>query len=54
LNFDRYSHDDQRRIVCRMLAVLNAAPDGVDLESNAPLPVESLSLEEGLRQLQAV
>jgi hypothetical protein len=52
LNFERYSQDDQQRIVCRMLAVLNAASQGIDLDSNTPLPVESLTLEEGLRQLQ--
>jgi len=53
LNFDRYSEADQQRIVCRMLAVLNAARNGIDLNA-APLPVEPLSLEDALKQLELV
>jgi hypothetical protein len=46
LNFERYSPDDQARILCRMIAVIQAAQSGVDLEANPPLPVETLSLDE--------
>jgi hypothetical protein len=51
MNFDRYRPDDQARIVSRMLAVLKAAHAGIDLEANAPLPVEQVSLEDGLKRL---
>lgn len=53
MNVDRYRPDDQARIAARMLAVLRAAREGVDLEANAPLPVEPVSLEAGLEQLAA-
>lgn len=52
LNFDRYSPDDQARIVNRMIAVVKAAQAGVDLETHAPLPVESLPLDDALAQLK--
>jgi hypothetical protein len=51
MNFDRYHPDDQAKIVSRMIAVIKAAREGVDLEDAAPLPVEALSLEDGLKQL---
>lgn len=54
LSFDRYSEDDQARIVNRMLAVLKASKEKVDLEANAPLPVEEVSLENGLAQFQVL
>jgi len=54
VNFDLYSPDDQARIVSRMLAVLSAIRDGIDIEKAAPLPVQSISLEEGLAQLQVL
>ncbi|MEZ4869054.1 MAG: hypothetical protein R3C14_47470 [Caldilineaceae bacterium] len=47
LHFDRYSPADQARIANRMAAVLQAARDGVDLESG-PLPAGALSLAEAL------
>lgn len=50
VNFSRYGESDQSRIVARMLAVLNASRDGKDL-SNPPLPVEAVSLEDGLQAL---
>jgi Protein of unknown function (DUF4058) len=53
LHFDRYSETDQIRIINRMLAVLNAARDGRDLAVDSPLPVEPVSLEEGLSILAA-
>ncbi len=39
LNFDRYSRDDQARILSRMLTIVTAAAKGLDLEANAPLPL---------------
>jgi len=51
VSFERYSPDDQARIVSRMLAVIDAASAGADLESN-PLAVEPISLEAGLAQLE--
>jgi hypothetical protein len=45
-NFDRYDQTDQARILNRMLAVIKAAEQGVDLENAAPLPVDDLSLDE--------
>lgn len=51
-DFDQYSESDQTRIVNRMLTVLKAAKRGVDLETKAPLPIESpVSLQDGLAQL---
>ncbi len=54
LNFDRYSEADQQRILYRMLAVLKAAQAGIDLEKNAPLAVEALSLDEAREQFEAI
>jgi len=51
-HFDRYSLSDQERIVARMLAIIKAEQAGVDLETNAPLPTETVSLEDGLQQIQ--
>lgn len=52
LNFDRYSHDDQIRIVARMIAILKATQDGLNLDSAAPFPTEAITLSEGLSRLQ--
>ncbi|MEZ4659234.1 MAG: DUF4058 family protein [Caldilineaceae bacterium] len=49
-NFDRYSPADQARIVVRMLAVLDANAQGVDLESG-PFPVQPMPLETALERL---
>lgn len=54
LNFERYSPDDQARILRRMIAVIQAAQAGVDLEANAPLPVESLPLDEAKARYQSL
>lgn len=54
LNFDRYSPDDQARILNRMIAVIEAAQQGIDLESAAPLPVGTLPLDEALTHVQAL
>jgi hypothetical protein len=53
-HFERYSESDQARIVCRMLAVLMAVRDGLDLETAAPLPVEPLPLETALQQFEGL
>jgi Protein of unknown function (DUF4058) len=55
LNFDRYSPDDQARILNRMIVVLEAAQQGVDLDKVAePLPVGDLSLEAALARVQGL
>jgi len=51
LNFDRYSPDDQARIAARMLAVIEAAKRGANLETDGPFPVTLLPLDEALAQL---
>lgn len=51
MNFDRYSKADQRRIAARMLSVLEAACNGVDLESG-PFPVKDIELEAALAQIE--
>jgi hypothetical protein len=53
LRFERYSHADQTRIARRMLAVLEAKRDGVDLETG-PFPVKEVTLEEALQQIEAL
>jgi hypothetical protein len=50
-HFDRYSPADQARIANRMVAVLQAARAGVDLETG-PFPVGSLSLADALAKLE--
>jgi hypothetical protein len=52
LNFDQYSRQDQIRIVRRMLAVIEAAKNGEDLEMGM-FPIEDISLEEALRRIEA-
>ncbi len=49
-HFDRYSAADQRRIALRMLATVEAAAAGRDLETG-PFPVRDLTLEEALARL---
>jgi hypothetical protein len=49
-NFDRFNAADQTRIVRRMVAILEAAAAGTDLES-APLPIPDLSLDDALQRL---
>ncbi len=51
-HFDRYSPADQQRIANRMLAVLEAAKQGLDLETG-PFPTQSISLEEALMRIEA-
>jgi Protein of unknown function (DUF4058) len=53
-DFDQYSEADQARIANRMLTVLKAAKGGLDLEKNAPLPIENpISLQDALAQIDA-
>jgi hypothetical protein len=53
-NFHRYSEEDQARIVARMLAVIEAAKRGEDLEKSIPSPLTPRPLQEGLTLLQAL
>jgi Protein of unknown function (DUF4058) len=52
-HFDRYNQDDQARIANRMLAVLEAAQKGIDLETG-PFPVKELPLETVLAHIEAI
>ncbi|MBC8098914.1 MAG: DUF4058 family protein [Armatimonadetes bacterium] len=52
-HFERYAPADQARIARRMLATVQAAQSGVDLETASITPDESLSLEDALAQLAA-
>jgi hypothetical protein len=52
LNFERYSPTDQARIVARMLAVLNAAQAGSDLDAAAPLDAPPVELDAGLEVIR--
>lgn len=52
LNFDRYSVDDQTRILNRMIAVLEASQQGIDLATTYPLPVGTLPYDEALTRVQ--
>jgi len=49
-HFDRYSPADQTRIANRMVAVLQAAQAGIDLESG-PFAADALPLAEALAKL---
>ena len=51
-NFERYPQADQQRIACRILAILKAARDGVNLEAAVLLAVEMLPLEDALAQIK--
>jgi Protein of unknown function (DUF4058) len=50
VNFDRYRESDQRRIVNRMLAVLQAAQSGIDLETRE-FPAKNLPLETAMAEI---
>jgi hypothetical protein len=50
LNFQRYSQADQQRIAARMVTVLAAAQQGVDLEKG-PLPAQDVPLSTALETL---
>jgi Protein of unknown function (DUF4058) len=51
MNFERYSADDQARIAARMVAVLEAAKNGVDLETG-PFPAVPMGLEAARARLK--
>jgi hypothetical protein len=53
LHFDRYSAEDQRRIVLRMLATVEAAHAGNDLE-HGPFPTSDLDLDNALARIAAL
>jgi hypothetical protein len=53
MNFDRYGSADQTRIARRMVAVLQAVHNGVDLETG-PFPVKDMELEAALAQLETL
>jgi hypothetical protein len=53
LNFDRYDAADQTRIAARMVAVLTAARQGLDLE-RGPFPAQVLSLADALAEIEAL
>lgn len=53
LNFDRYSKLDQTRIAARMLAVMEAAHKGIDLETG-PFPIKEIPLETALAQIETL
>jgi hypothetical protein len=50
-NFERYSPADQQRIAARMLAVLEAQRNGIDLETG-PFAVQEIVLEEALGRIK--
>jgi Protein of unknown function (DUF4058) len=52
MNFDHYSREDQRQIVLRMLATVEAGRDGHDLESD-PFPTGDMDLDTALARLAA-
>jgi hypothetical protein len=51
LNFDRYTPADQARVANRMVAVLEAARGGLDLESG-PFPAKTLSLDDARAHIE--
>ncbi|MEZ4863131.1 MAG: DUF4058 family protein [Caldilineaceae bacterium] len=53
LHFNRYSKDDQARIAVRMVTVLEATVNEIDLETG-PFPVQALPLESALAALEAL
>lgn len=53
LHFQRYSPADQTRIARRMLVVLEAKAQGIDLETG-PFEVKMLDLDETLAQIEAL
>ncbi len=51
INFERYSPTDQQRIAARMVAVLEAATQNIDLESG-PFPVPAVPLIEAFASIE--
>ena len=52
LNFQRYSQVDQQRIAAKMVAVLEAAQRGVDLETGPLQAVEEIALQAALSRIE--
>lgn len=52
-HFDRYSQADQQRIANRMVAVLEAAHQGLDLETG-PFPIPSLAFDAALARINTI
>lgn len=50
VNFERYSPEDRQRIATRMVAVLEAARDGINLESG-PFERPEISFEEAMQRI---
>lgn len=54
LYFEKYSRDDQTRILSRMIALRNAHQNNENLESDSvPLPAPLIPFEEARRQIEA-
>ena len=54
LHFEKYSRDDQTRILSRMIALRNAQRNNENLESDSvPLPAPLIPFEEARRQIEA-
>jgi len=53
LNFERYSYADQTRIAARVLAVLEAAQNGLDLEGG-PFEIRDVGLETALTEIRTI
>ena len=51
VNFERYSPEDRQRIAMRMVAVLEAARDGINLESG-PFERPEISFEEAVQRVE--
>lgn len=53
LNFDRHQIADQNRIAARMVSVLHAAQNDLDLETG-PFPVKEMTVEAALAEIEAL
>lgn len=53
VQFEHYNRADQTRIAARMLAVLEAAQNGIDLETG-PFPVQEKDMESALKQIETL
>jgi Protein of unknown function (DUF4058) len=53
LHFEHYNPADQKRIAARMVTVLQAARNGIDLETG-PFPTADTDLDEALKQIKAL
>lgn len=53
MNFDRYSPADQTRIAARMVTVLEAAQQDMDLETG-PFPAREIALSAALAEIEAL